>query len=429
MSILTSPRLRVPADKRLILPARTWSALSGTGPDGSISKNILQIPGIREHFLPVGGGGAQGYNEAADIVENLVDGTGTNDLWAAYQAAVRLRNTERQALVDFLTYRQASPIEKIASGTSGARFERASEYGIPRGHRPAGEYDYMGFDFSWFDLGNRFTWEFLIDATTEQVNAVADQALEADSILMFQMVMWTLFNNVNRDIDVKQRPYKVYTFWNGTDGEIPPDYKNNTFLSTHTHYLSSGAATVDSGDLDDMQNHLTHHGYSKSEGYNLILMVNTEQGDTIRNFRSIANGGTAKYDFIPATGTPSFLLPTDLRVAEGQVQPAATIRGMDVIGSYGQFTIVQEDYIPAKYMVAFATGGRDSVQNPIGIREHANQTLRGLRLVKGRDADYPLQEAYYQRGFGTGIRHRGAGLVMQVTAGAYTIPATYAVQP
>jgi hypothetical protein len=99
---------------------------------------------------------------------------------------------------------------------------------------------------------------------------------------------------------------------------------------------------------------------------------------------------------------------------------------MTVIGSYGEWTIVQEDYIPAGYMVGFATGGQDSLTNPLGIREHANTALRGLRLVKGRSDDYPLQEAYYQRGFGVGIAQRGGAVVMKITTGAYTIPTQYA---
>jgi hypothetical protein len=52
--------------------------------------------------------------------------------------------------------------------------------------------------------------------------------------------------------------------------------------------------------------------------------------------------------------------------------------------------------------------------------------LRGLRLVKGRSADYPLQEAYYQRGFGTGVRQRGGAVVMKITTGGYTVPTQYA---
>lgn len=406
-------------------------------PDLTVMRSALRLPKIQNKmvelfalFMPSGGDG--GFHEAADVIQQTIDGVSTNDLWAAYQAAVALRNERRQPIVDFLTFSVSSPIEQLPQSTGTARFERASEYGLPRAHRPTVTPAWLGFDFDWFDLGARFTWEFLADATVAQVDAIAQQALEADSILMHEMVMWTLFNNVLRSASITGKPYNVYTFWNG-DAEVPPPYKTNTFTAPHNHYLTTNrvSTVVVSTDLDAMQNELTHHGYTSNEGYDLVLMVNKAQGDLIRQFRSVANGGTALYDFIPAQGTPSFLLPTTLRVdQEGATRPAAQLRGMQVIGSYGQFTIVQEDYIPALYMVAFATGGRESVQNPIGIREHANPQLRGLRLVKGRSPDYPLQEAYYQRGFGTGIRFRGAGVVMQIVNSAtYTAPTAYSVMP
>ena len=414
---------------KLVLPYGTYGTDQRYGPDGTPAQNLLRSK-LRRLFMPIPGGGEGGFNEAADVIEQLADGTNVNDLWAAYQAAVALRNRERSALMDFVSRRINSPTEAIPTGTSEARFERASEYGVPRSYRPAGEFAFLGFDFNWFDLGMRFTWEFLADADAAQVDAVTGQALEADNILMFQTIMWTLFNNVNRQTSIKKRPYTVYTFWNGADGEVPDSYRTNTFTASHNHYLVSGANVVDSGDLDDMALQLAHHGYKRSEGADLILMVNPREGDVIRNFRSVPNGGTAKYDFIAARGTPSFLIPRDMVLADNQVQPAPTLRGMEVIGAYGEFTIIQEDYIPIGYMVAFATGGRDSVQNPVGIREHANPALRGLRLVRGRNPDYPLQEAYYQRGMGTGIRHRGAGVVMQIkTSGAYEIPVAYSIQP
>lgn len=417
--------------QKVVLPYGSWNTKARIGPDGRPMRNVLQRAFMRELRLLGFGGGDQGFNEAADVVQQTIDGVDTRELWLAYQQAVALRNSERQPLIDFLSYRVASPVEGVARGDSDARFERASEYGLPRTYRPQGELAFMGYDFHWYDLGNQFTWEFLVDATQAQVDAVTNQALEADSILMFQMIMWTLFNNANRETDINKRPYNVYTFWNGTDGEVPPTYRTNVFDATHNHYLVSGAATVVSGDLDDMYEHLAHHGYKRSNGYNLVLMVNQEQGDVIRNFRSTLNGGTAKWDFIPSQGTPAFLIPRDYVLPEGQDRPPATLNnGMEVIGTYGEFTIVQEDYIPPGYMTAFATGGIESVNNPVGLREHANQQLRGLRLVKGRDPDYPLQEAYYQRGIGTGIRHRGAGVVMQVKAtGTYELPVEYSEEP
>jgi hypothetical protein len=417
--------------RRLVLPPGSWSTRAILGPDGMPARNILAGPIGRDMVKVLGlGGGDQGHNEAADVIQETIDGVSTAELWSAYTQAVALRNSERQPLIDFLSWFVTEPVEGIATGDSDARFERASEYGVPRSYRPKGEFAWMGYDFHWYDLGNRFTWEFLADATQAQVDSVATQALEADSILMFQMVMWTLFNNVNRSALINKKPYNVYTFWNGDDGEVPETYRTNTFDATHNHYLVSGAATVTSGDLDDMETQLTHHGFKRANGNRLVLMVNKEQGDTIRTFKSVQNGGTAKWDFIPAQGTPSFMIPRDYVLPEGQTRPPSTLNGFEVIGEYGEWTIIQEDYIPPKYMVGFATGGRESITNPVGIRQHKNTALRGLRLVKGRDPDYPLQEAFFQRGFGTGIRSRGAGVIMQVKAsGDYELPAEYDEEP
>lgn len=424
MSTLTLP------SKRLVLPYGTWSTAPTISPDGTIARNVLARSFYQKLGLALAlGGGDQGFNEAADVIEQTIDGVDTNELWSAYQQAVALRNSERQPLIDFLSWFVADPVEGIATADSDARFERASEYGVPRSYRPAGELEFFGYDFNWYDLGARFTWEFLADAPAAQVDAINTQALEADNILMFQLIMWTLFNSANREANIRKKPYNVYAFYNG-DGQVPPTYRTNTFAGTHTHYYTSGATTVDSGDLDGLELKLTEHGYKRSNGYRLILMVNKEQGDIIRTFRSVLNGGTAKWDFIPAQGTPAFLIPRDYVMPAGQTAPAPTLNGLEVIGEYGEFTIVQEDYVPPKYLVAFATGGEESVNNPVGLRQHANPALRGLRLVKGRDNDYPLTEAFYQRGIGTGIRKRGAGAILQLTvSGTYTQPTEYSVEP
>jgi len=72
------------------------------------------------------------------------------------------------------------------------------------------------------------------------------------------------------------------------------------------------------------------------------------------------------------------------------------------------------------------SGGSQNLNNPVGIREHANAALRGLRLVKGRDNDYPLIDSFYNVGLGTGIRQRGGSAVMQIKAsGLYSPPTQY----
>lgn len=424
---------------KTFIPAYGWSMDNSVAPDGTVAANVLRKRQIRKNFILGLAGGAQGTHESADVIQQTIDGVNTNDLWEAYRAAVDLRNRERQPLINFLTFNVQQPFEGVATGSSGAKFERASEYGLPRSYRASGAIEWLGYDFEWFDLGARFTWQFLVDATAAQVNTAANGAMEADMNLIFGEIMWCLFNNVNRATKIDTRPYTVYTFYNGADGVVPPPYRTNTFLNTHTHYFTSGAAAISAGnagtgtpgDLDEIITKLTEHGHSPTaDGSDIVVMVNKVEGDFIRQWRSVANGGTALYDFIPARNTPTFLLPVNFRTPDGGLAqlPSPTLRGMTVIGSYGIATIVQEDFIPVGYVVAFATGGSDNVQNPIGFREHANPQMRGLRLVKGRSDDYPLQDAVYQRGFGTGIRKRSAGAVMQITANAsYAVPAAYAL--
>lgn len=153
----------------------------------------------------------------------------------------------------------------------------------------------------------------------------------------------------------------------------------------------------------------------------MFALVNVTEANVIRNFR-VSTG--ARFDFIPAAGAPGLFLPRDQELFGSQV--GSTFRGMNVIGSYGPLLVIEEDYVPPAYVVALVSGGEANVQNPIGIREHANTSLRGLSLVKGRDNDYPLIDSYYVRGFGTGVRQRGAGLVYQIAAtGTYAPPAQY----
>lgn len=407
----------------LTIPALAFDAQPRLGPEGTPAQSLLRRFRELGIIAPIAGG-ARGFNQAGDIIVQTVDGTPTNDLWAEFQRTMALRNANRQPIINFLTYNVNRPTERIAQAIGSGDFEKASEFGVPVSVRPKATSFTLGFDFDWYDTATRFTWMFLAEAPDEEIRAINAAVLEMDNRNVFREVMRTLFSNVNRTATIEGNPYTVYAAYNN-DGTVPPEYKTNVFSGTHTHYFTSGGATLDSGDVDDISNHLIHHGYTQDEGAQIVIMVNEIQGDIIRMFRSPLNGGTAKYDFVPAQGTPTMLMPVDRNI-DGP-RPPAQLRGMKVIGSYGEAVIVQENYIPAGYLVAFATGGQANANNPIGIREHARAELRGMRLVQGRSNTYPLQDAYYQRGFGTGVRHRGALAVLQVTASAtYTIPAAYA---
>lgn len=361
--------------------------------------------------------GARGTNTEGDVLTQTADGRPLNDMWRDFIRSLGIWNSKRSALVNLLTFGVTEPIEMVPNYV-GDDFQEASEFGEPVGLR-GGDYSQFGYDFKWYDLAIRYTWKFLAEATAEQIEGLNNQAFEADNRLVFNKTLKAIFNNVNRTADINQLAINVYPFYNN-DGTVPPTYKNTTFLGTHNHYITTGAAILDFGDLDDMENHLKHHGYGKEQGSTLVLLVNSQEAAKIRTFR--VTGG-ATYDFLPSTSQPGFLV-VGAGIDPGR--PASSFQGLPVTGTYGPWIVIEEDYVPATYMVGFATGGENSASNPVGIREHRNAGLRGLRLVKGRDNDYPLIDSFYNRGFGTGVRVRGAGIVSQVTAsGTYAIPAAY----
>lgn len=381
-------------------------------------------------------GGEGGYHSEADILpDRTADGVDLNTLWDDYRAVLDVYNQRRQTLIDVLTYQVTQLIENVPV-VGDAEFEEASEYGVPKSSRIGVDYVQMAYDFKDYDAAIRYTWKFLRDADQRQVDAVHQAMLDADRKLIFRKVMEAIFDNRNRTADINHQNYNVYPLYNG-DAMIPPPYKQTVHTAPHSHYLVSGTAAngpggyvlLDSDDVESMYDHLAHHGYNREGGSTIILMLNTRDSKEVRKFRAgVANnnGAVATFDFIPASNQPTIIVPNEQGLLG--VRPPETWNGLPVIGSYGNILIIEEDYIPPGYPFMFASGGAADAQNLVGFREHANPAYRGLRLLPGNQQRYPLIDSYYSRGFGTGVRQRGAGVVMQLALAAvteYQIPAQY----
>lgn len=372
--------------------------------------------------IGLAGADSHGYNQQSDVlVTQTLDGVDYNQMWTEFQQTIAMQNAERTKLIQLFTFPVSNPTESV-SQLSGAKFERQTEYGEPRGVRQQPTSYWLGFSLEDYDIAVRYTFKYLANASASQVEALHGSVLEADNQNMFEAVMKALYaGNSNRTADINDQAFNVYGLYNG-DGTVPKTYKSNTFSGSHTHYLTSGAATITSGDLDDLQTALTEHGYSRVNGVQQMIGVNSREGKVIRQFR-IADG--ANYDFIPSQSeSTALILDPGQSVSGGQ--PASFYRGMNVIGSYGEALIVEDDNFPPAYVVIIGTGGTENLNNPVGLREPQNASLRGLKLIKGPDNDYPLTDSFYIHSFGTGIRQRGGAAVMQITASStYTPPTQY----
>jgi hypothetical protein len=366
-------------------------------------------------------GGAKGYNETGDLLLETVDGVPLAQLYDEISASLNILNAQRSPLIQALTFPVTNPFEEIMPIISD-EFEEADEFGQPKGIRLGSPWN-MGYDLKYFDLGVRYTFRFLGRATANEIRALNNSALEADQRLVFKTMLTRIFDNTNwsATLESSGRAVTVYPFYNGTTTTlpaVPPAWKTYSHTNTHNHYLASGAATVTSGDLDEMYEHILHHGYH--QGSTIYLLCNRAQTSTIRTFRAT----TDDYDFLPAPSAPDANYRGDLT---GSL-PGGNSLGMfpGFVGSYGPINIIEEDYIPSGYMFMFASGGAFADRNPVGIREHENAALRGLKLIPQFER-YPLREAFYHHALGSGVRHPAAGVVMKVTTGSYDIP-TFSLQ-
>lgn len=382
--------------------------------------------------IPVGsffGGTApvqqEGMLTQGDLVTVTADGIDLNALWNAFSESTAIYNEAMDALIQLLTYPVDIPIEPVVQ-IGEMTFEEATEIGVARGAGLPIEVFQMGYDLRHYDKRNAYTWMFLADADARQVEAIHEAVLWADKRLVFRKVMEAVFDNRTRRANIRNQAYNVYPLYNG-EGIAPPRFKNTTFDETHNHYQISHNSIVDSSDLEDLMELIAEHGYSPQAGTQFLLLANKAETDSIRQFRRGVvnnNGVTAGYDFIPSPTQPAMMLPN----AEGLLgnQPAPFFGGLPVIGSYGFWNIVEEDYIPAGYLAGFGYGGAFALSNPVGLRQHANPAMQGLRIIPGNQQRYPIVDGFYARSFGTGVRQRGGAAIMQIApSGSYVIPDIY----
>ena len=367
-----------------------------------------------------------GIHASGDVLTRTRDGQDLNAIWNQYQELLRAWNATRQPLIDLLSFNTDQIVDDVAQGVE-EDFEEATEFGQPKSIRPNVTIQQRAYDFKWYDVATRFTFQFLSDASAAQIELAQSQVLEADNRLIFKKVMRRLFNNTNNTTIIQNTAYQAKPLYNA-DSEYIPDYAGVSFnAATHTHYVKSGAVTLDSGDFETLVSLLEEHGYKRATGYQIVVMINPAQAPSVRSWRANVanlNGAVAQYDFVPPRGV-NIILPST--VALFGDQPAQTFAGFDVVGAYGPYLVIMDSNIPTGYLFAFATQGSATSTNLVGIREHANSSLRGLILKGGDRNQYPIINSAYIHGFGTGIRARGAGAVMQLaTAGTYDIPALYA---
>ena len=324
----------------------------------------------------------------ADYGIRTIDNISAGALYEKYLGWIDEYNGNPEYVSDFIR-RVGVTIDKPTAVLSEAPFEFVESADLNMPDWQKAKEIAIPVELRYYALGQAFTRRFIQSNGSRVLDERTKKAIAADQRLVMKKYFGAMLRKTSAG------------FYNGASYS-PPRYKNNTFESTHLHYLLSNFGEGDAAwDIDDVRlakEHILEHGYS---ALNLHLFANA---NTIRDIEGWATWTASATPTVPTS-------LTDTLAADGFAQ------GTSIEG----FTLHHEEWIPDDYMLFL------SMDEPcLAERVHPNATARGLRLIPGRNANCQLEDSYYERAIGTAVIGKGAGLVMyNTTGGAWKDPSGF----
>ena len=327
-----------------------------------------------------------------------------NNLAEAMRFYLDLYNGAVTQLVADYANRTTLATERFYLPTEAGEMEPSDEYS--RGimvRRPSPTYYDVAYPIKSVDARLGWTQLFLAKATGTRVQEDFDAVQQKDKRTMLKDVLRALLYKTNYTWDDDEAGTLTIRRLLNADGTIPPPVGTKTFDGNHTHYAGTNSA-FNAAFMAVVYEHLREHGH----GGNVIVEI-------ARNLVSTVEGMTG---FVPASKT--FDARRNYPAGSTSAPITSTVTSPRAIGRIENMEIRVHDHFPDNY--GFATDL--SSPPPLAMREDAEATLNGLRLVQDTPIDnYPLRNAFFQRRVGFGTRNRSNGFCFQVVGSStYTSP-------
>jgi hypothetical protein len=272
---------------------------------------------------------------------------------------------------------------------SGNTFQKLGTIERPDRGLPAAKGKFQGVTEK-FGTGFSFDENYLKDAKASTITEYQADILEQDRMNIRSILLSVALLS------------STDGFYNGsfesTEGiTAPPKFGTITHAAGHTHYITAGKTYLDLDFCADLREHYVHHGYGMASAVGLINPTDEK--------------AVTKLVLPTATGIKVSNPITDQVAVNGYITRAGGIDWLETAA------------VPAGYGVVIATNPSVPSQKPVRLIYPTNVSFRGLRIIPGNDASWPIKNAYYSRYLGAKVLHRGAGVVFQLTAsGTYTDP-------
>jgi len=179
--------------------------------------------------------------------------------------------------------------------------------------------------------------------------------------------------------------------------KAPVTYGQNNFTGTHTHYNTSGSATLTLATITAMKEHVKHHGFKGQ----LWGLMNANMTKTIEDLAG----------WVAATTTP----------VSGKIIDQVAIEGFQ--GRLLGVNWKETEWMPDDYLLIVGTYEGRAGEKPLRYIQKKNPGARGLILTPGTRPNYPIINSAYIHWLEALIVLRAAGVVYQISANTtYTNP-------
>jgi hypothetical protein len=336
------------------------------------------------------------------------------DIMAAIQEWRDYYNSVVTLFEDMLATREQQPSGNFGSGGGGGELQPYVEYGETEATRaPEAQWGWAAPIRRYRDR-QLYTEEYLASNNLDTINKDVIYATVRDFTTRIKMMLRAILGNANFTWNdppfpgENAGPLTIYRLFNN-DGSVATLNVNGTIvpMGTEQSYIPSGSGTLGLTNFALGRSKLLARGYIGR----VFHIISPLDADAVK----------AMAGFIP--------LPQPVQYARTTPAPASTtaiVTRPESIGSFADGVhdgeVIAFPFWPQAYTFSFD----NTKEPPVVIREHKNAKFRGFNLVQDQTrtayGEMSIRNKRWEDIRGAAIKNRANGVVVQSTAGGYTVP-------
>ena len=365
--------------------------------------------------------GALGLNNT-DNQRTFVSTIGQQAIYDAVAYVFGIHNADMESAMRLFVDQTTDSFKMRYMLPGGGYLQKGGSQSLPAAKKATSSWD-VAFPLESWGAGlsaDRVAWAYM---TLADLDRHLNSVFMANANTVRREILRALFNNTAATFSDPLRGDLTIQRLANNDGTVyPPVLGSDVDTTGYNAYLASGYVytAIDNthNPIPTIVNSLEQFFGTPTGGSPVVVFCNNEESPYFE----------ALTEFVPFT--LNTVIPGDDRdtVNVGSI-PREVFDPSDprrntwrVLGTINGAVIVEWRAIPATYLLGIHVEAPKPIIQRIDLA--GTGLTPGLQLVKTNDVT-PFTSSYYDNRFGMGVGNRLNGVVMQLTAGGYTVPTQF----